>query len=49
MDDLAVVGEVDELGRGWFGLFVINQTDRRLKGLLTTLRRWCRVGGMDCF
>jgi hypothetical protein len=43
-DDLAVVGEVDEFGRGGFG-FVVKQVDRRLRGRLTTLRRWGRVGG----
>jgi hypothetical protein len=37
-DDFAVVGKVDELGRGGFG-FVVKQVDRWLRGRLTTLRR----------
>jgi hypothetical protein len=44
MNDFAVVGEFDELGRGGFG-FVVKHVDRWLKGRLTTLRRWGRVGG----
>jgi hypothetical protein len=45
MNDFAVVGVVDKLGRGRFG-FVVKQVDRGLLwGRLTTLRRWCRVGG----
>jgi hypothetical protein len=43
-NDFAVVGEVDEIGRGGFG-FVVEQVDRRLRGCLTTLRRLGRVGG----
>jgi hypothetical protein len=43
-DDFAVVGEVDDLGRGWFG-FVVKLIERWLVGRLTTLLRWCRVGG----
>jgi hypothetical protein len=44
IDDFAVVGEVGEFGRSWFEL-VVKQVNRVLKGRLTTLRRWCRVGG----
>jgi hypothetical protein len=40
----AVVGEVDELGRGGIG-FVVKHGYRWLRGRLTTLRRWGRVGG----
>jgi hypothetical protein len=46
-NDFAVVGEVDEFGRGGFG-FVVKQVDRWLTGRLTTSVVGVAAAGMDC-